>query len=95
MAAESAWSVSSTFQAVLVRDPATGGVQPWFAADPWPASWQVVNQAPQVLGHTFQGPMPGHEPGMPWHYDLHVWVWSKNPSGDFAQFNSSLACPAG
>lgn len=50
---------------------------------------------PPVLydGITFDGPMAGHSPGMPWHYDLHVWIWHHNPSGMFAQFNPSLACP--
>lgn len=47
---------------------------------------------PALAGVPFDGPMDGHEPGMPMHYDLHVWVWSHNPSGDFAQFNPELAC---
>jgi hypothetical protein len=41
---------------------------------------------------TFDGPMAGHEEGMPWHYDLHVWIWTHNPSGLFAPFNPALAC---
>ncbi len=49
---------------------------------------------PSVLGQSFQGPMAGHEPGMPWHYDLHVWAWSPNPAGTFAQFNPRLSCEA-
>jgi hypothetical protein len=48
---------------------------------------------PFLLGQPFDGPMPGHEPGMPIHYDLHVWVWLKNPSGDFAAFNPRVDCP--
>ena len=36
--------------------------------------------------------MPGHLPGMPWHWDLHVWVWANNPSGTFAQWNPALSC---
>jgi hypothetical protein len=47
---------------------------------------------PSLLGQDFQGPMAGHEPGMPWHYDLHVWAWSPNPAGTFAQFNPRLSC---
>lgn len=47
---------------------------------------------PSVLGQSFDGPMPGHAPGMPIHYDLHAWVWSDNPSGDFAPFNPTLSC---
>lgn len=44
---------------------------------------------------TFTGPMPGHFPGMPWHYDLHVWLWADNPAGMFAQYNPTLSCYLG
>lgn len=47
---------------------------------------------PSLFGHEFDGPMPGHEPGMPIHYDLHVWLWSHNPSGMFSMWNPSLSC---
>jgi len=79
-------------QFVLLRDPATGSVGPWMSPDPWPASYQVVTPTPQLFGQTFDGPMPGHFPGMPWHWDLHVWVWANNPSGMFAQWNPALSC---
>ena len=46
----------------------------------------------QLFGQTFDGPMPGHIPTMPWHWDLHVWVWAHNPSGMFAEWNPSLQC---
>jgi hypothetical protein len=80
-------------QTVLVRNKLTGAVSPWFAPTPWPpAEYDVVTPRPSVLGHAFDGPMAGHEPGMPWHFDLHVWAWAPNPAGDFAQFNPSFAC---
>lgn len=47
---------------------------------------------PKLFGHAFDGPMEGHAPGMPVHYDLHVWLWKKNPSGMFAPFNPTVAC---
>lgn len=47
---------------------------------------------PSLLGRPFDGPMPGHEPGMPVHYDLHVWVWAHNPAGTFAPWNPALSC---
>jgi hypothetical protein len=50
--------------------------------------------APSVFGQTFEGPMDGHEPGMPRHYDKHVWAWAPNPDGVFAQFNPRLTCSA-
>lgn len=66
------------------------GPAPWFSpsAPPYP----FVNAAPEVFGQTFNGPMAGHEPGQPWHYDLHTWAWAPNPAGEFAQFNPSLSC---
>ncbi|MEA2387014.1 MAG: hypothetical protein QOJ22_1188 [Thermoleophilaceae bacterium] len=47
---------------------------------------------PAVLGQSFDGPMPGHSPVMPVHYDLHVWVYEANESGTFAQFNPAVSC---
>jgi hypothetical protein len=81
------------FQTLLLRDTTTGVVAPWFSAGPWPSQYVVVNPAPSLFGQTFQGPMAGHVPGMPWHYDLHVWAWAPNPSGLFEQWNPSISCP--
>jgi hypothetical protein len=49
---------------------------------------------PSLFGRAFEGPMPGHGPpgAMPIHYDLHVWVAEKNPSGVFAIFNPAVSC---
>jgi hypothetical protein len=47
---------------------------------------------PTLFGQPFDGPMPGHNPTMPIHYDLHVWLWKDNPSGMFAPFNPAVAC---
>ncbi len=52
-----------------------------------------VGQArPSVMGWGFDGPMAGHEPGMPEHYDLHAWVWQANPYGLFTPFNWKISC---
>jgi len=67
-----------------------GGPAPWFDHDPPPA-W--VTEPPTLMGQVFDGPMPGHEPGMPWHYDLHVWLWQGNPNGTFAEWNPNVHCP--
>jgi hypothetical protein len=48
---------------------------------------------PRLFGRGFDGPMEGHAPGMPVHYDLHAWVWKRNPAGTFAQFNPRVHCP--
>jgi hypothetical protein len=48
---------------------------------------------PTLLDQPFGAPMEGHAPGMPVHYDLHVWLFKDNPAGMFAPFNPTLTCP--
>jgi hypothetical protein len=80
-------------QIVLLRNRTTGMVAPWGAPARWSdADYEVVTPTPQLFGHVFEGPMPGHVPGMPWHWDLHAWVWANNPNGMFAQWNPSISC---
>jgi hypothetical protein len=50
---------------------------------------------PYQFGLPFDGPMLGHEPGMPIHYDLHVWLYRHNPAGRFALWNPRVHCPDG
>jgi len=52
---------------------------------------QVDPSGPSLFGQHFNGLMAGHEPGMPTHWDLHVWLWQHNSRGTFAQFNPSTA----
>ena len=47
---------------------------------------------PSLFGQPFDGPMEGHGGEMPVHYDLHVWLWEDNPSGQFAPFNPAVSC---
>lgn len=47
---------------------------------------------PSLWGQPFNGPMPGHEPGMPMHYDLHVWTNVANPDGVFQPWNRKITC---
>jgi hypothetical protein len=49
---------------------------------------------PSLFGLPFDGPMLGHEPGMPVHYDLHAWLYRHNPAGRFAMWNPNVHCPA-
>ena len=64
----------------------------WFVADT-DQELATDDDRPSVLGHAFDGPMLGHVPGMPVHYDLHAWVWRPNPLGAFAKWNPSVDCP--
>lgn len=63
----------------------------WFQAD---ADQDVHTDAdrPTLFGQPFDGPMPGHNPMMPVHYDLHVWLFDSNPAGVFAPWNPSVDC---
>ena len=52
-----------------------------------------INPPPELFGgRDFDGPMAGHSPAQPWHYDLHVWAWSENPDGLFAHYNPREDC---
>ncbi|MEU7282862.1 hypothetical protein AB0A69_29400 [Streptomyces sp. NPDC045431] len=49
---------------------------------------------PEMFGGVpFLGPMPGHTPDMPIHYDLHAWLHKPNPNGLFAEWNPLVKCP--
>jgi hypothetical protein len=49
---------------------------------------------PSLFGEfAFNGPMVGHEEGMPIHYDLHVWLYRHNPAGQVAPWNPRVSCP--
>jgi hypothetical protein len=54
---------------------------------------ETSDDRPSLFGQGFQGPMLGHNPQMPIHYDLHVWVHEANPAGVFAQWNAAIHCP--
>lgn len=70
----------------------TEGPSPWFGPEdnPPPQGW--LTTAPTLFGETMEGPMAGHGPGDPWHYDFHVWLWQQNPLGIFVDFNPNISC---
>ncbi len=67
--------------------PRLVGVE-WFVAEA-----ATGGRRPHVLGEPFEGPMDGHAPGMPVHYDKHLWLWAHNPDGAWEQWNPALTCP--
>ena len=83
---------------VLLFEPTDGGLRlrgvEYFVAIGAPGTPVPDNPppAPTLLGQKFHGPMAGHNPEMPPHYDLHVWF--DNPDGTFAEFNKNVSCPA-
>lgn len=81
---------------ILVYQPqANGGFQLVAAEYFKPDADQNVKtdgDRPALFGRAFDGPMQGHSPGMPIHFDLHVWLWQHNPTGVFSPFNPDGHC---
>jgi hypothetical protein len=80
---------------VLVYEP-VGGKLRLVAAEYFVPLGPGLKERPQLFGRPFDGPMEGHHPLMPQelkHYDLHVWLWKKNPAGLFAPTNPAVKCP--
>ncbi|WP_158850721.1 hypothetical protein [Saccharothrix deserti] len=67
----------------------TGVEYLWSDAD---QDLRTDNDRPSLFGVPFVGPMEGHGPGMPKHYELHAWVWKYNANGLFAQENPKVTC---
>lgn len=59
----------------------------------WVVPSAAVEETPALFGQQFHGPMDGHGPGQPEHYDLHAWLFEPNPKGMFAAFNPTVSCP--
>jgi len=82
---------------ILLYVPNEGGSLKLVGVEYWKAdadqNLATSDDRPSLFGQPFEGPMPGHNPTMPIHYDLHVWVAEDNPGGVFAQFNPALTCP--
>ena len=82
---------------VLVYEP-VGGKLRLVAAEYFVPLGPELKERPQMFGRPFDGPMEGHHPLMPHelkHYDLHVWLWKKNPAGLFSPTNPAVKCPDG
>lgn len=80
-------------QFALVQLPGSHDWTLWFDQNP-PPDGSTFAPAPSLFGQRFNGPMAGHEPDMPWHYDLHVWLWKANPDGVFSTWNPNVHCPS-
>ena len=86
----------------LVYTPAAGGsvrlgALEYFRADA-DGNLKTAGDRPTLFGHGFDGPMLGHplppgQPPMPVHYDLHVWLYQTNPSGELTSMNPTVDCP--
>jgi hypothetical protein len=52
------------------------------------------NGAPVMFGHRFNSTPAGNRFGLPAFYSLHVWLFQRNPSGEFAMWNPLVKCGA-
>ena len=82
---------------ILVYQPTAGGglrlgALEYFQVD-GDQDLATADDRPSLFGVPFDGPMLGHEPGMPIHDDLHVWLYKHNPAGIFAAWNPRVSCP--
>jgi len=84
-------SVNAAEPEFLLYAPDAGGRQRLVALEYFVPAY-LADAPPELFGREFDGPMPGHGPGEPAHYDLHVWAWRHNPAGMFAPFNSKITC---
>ncbi|GAB5080049.1 hypothetical protein [Arthrobacter sp. AD-310] len=64
----------------------------WFKVDA-DQNLATHDDRPSLFGKAFDGPMLGHAPGMPIHYDLHAYLWQGNPDGVLATYNPKVSCP--
>lgn len=89
-------TVDSLRPEILLYVPKANGKLELVAVEYWKAdadqNLATTDDRPSLFGQVFNGPMPGHSPVMPAHYDLHARVAEANPNGVFALFNPALAC---
>jgi hypothetical protein len=94
-------NIDPTLPEMLVYTPAAGGkvrlgALEYFRADA-DQNLKSDEDRPTLFGQPFNGPMEGHpmppgQPPMPIHYDLHVWLYQNNPSGELATENPGVDC---
>lgn len=91
-------NVDPTLPEILVYVPTRDGGRKLGAVEYFRADMDqdkaTDDDRPTLFGHGFDGPMDGHSPDMPIHYDLHVWLYKHNPAGELTAENPSVTCPA-
>jgi hypothetical protein len=89
-------AIDATRPEVLLYVPKANGKLRLVGVEYWKVdadgNLATTGDRPSIFGQPFDGPMPGHNPTMPVHYDIHVWLFSENPLGLFAPFNPNLSC---
>jgi hypothetical protein len=81
---------------LLLYAPKSNGTLELIGVEYWKADADqdltTDGDRPSVFGVPFDGPMLGHAPGMPIHYDRHVWFYEENPTGLFTTWNPNVSC---
>src|SRR4051794_41186933 len=55
--------------------------------------WDAAHsRPPKLFGHRFMLVGAGNRYGLDPFYELHAWVWKKNPRGTFNDWNSRVTC---
>ena len=67
------------------------GVEYIVLAGDW-AKLHKEGGAPSVDGHLMHYVGEPNRYGLPAFYEMHVWAWEKNPSGNFVDFNTKVTC---
>jgi hypothetical protein len=79
---------------ILMYEPAGGKLR--LIAVEWIVPYAPgMKGTPTLFGRKFHGPMEGHAPLLPKqfaHFDLHAWIFKKNPKGLFAEANPNVSC---
>jgi hypothetical protein len=93
-----AGKLNPTKPPVLLYEPLADGKlaltgAEWFTADA-DQNANTDGDRPTLFGRSFDGPMAGHGPDMPMHFDLHVWLFKRNPTGIFSSWNPAVSCPS-
>jgi hypothetical protein len=75
----------------LLYEPGKNGDPPRLVGVEYYAEF-TGQRPPQIGFGPLDGPMPGHFPGQPKHYDIHVYVHRENPEGTFNIWNPDVEC---
>ena len=75
----------------LLYEPGKNGKPPQLVGVEYYAEF-TGQRPPQIGFGPLDGPMPGHFPGQPKHYDIHVYVHRENSRGTFNIWNPDVDC---
>ncbi|PSL24012.1 hypothetical protein B0H99_12722 [Planomicrobium soli] len=76
---------------ILVYEPLKNGKYKLVAGE-WYVPAEKTKKTPVLFDQKFQGPMANHDGSPGKHYDLHVWLFKKNPDGIFKPENKRVSC---